>query len=129
MPATVILPLVANPAVDFTVRVPGSVWLPPTTFVLADCVGLFGSVVSLALPSAPFGLALPLTGALLSVSALMLRLAAVIGVGSLLSTNAFDSVMKSATAMPAPSPDADESAFVVTSVLTFELIVTDLPGA
>ena len=66
---------------------------------------------------------------MLSVSALRVRLEAVTGVKALLSTNASESGMNSATAIPAPRPDADESAFVATFVLTFELIVTALPGA
>ncbi len=130
MPWIVNVPLAANPAVDLTIsEPPARLWPPPLTFVLADCSGVFGFVVSLALPSDPFGLAFPLDGAALSVSALIVRFAAVTGVAALLSMNASESVTKTATAMPAPRPEAEESAFVETFVLTFEVSETSLPGA
>ena len=130
MPATVNVPLAAKPAVDFTVsEPPARLWPPPSTFVLADCSGVFAFVELLALPSEPFGLDFPLVGAALSVSALIARLAALTGVAALLSMNASDCVTKTATAMPAPRPEAEESAFVETFVLTFEPIVTFWPAA
>ena len=132
MPSMVIVPASTKPAVEATVSffcAPGRVWPAPLTVVVAACVGLFGFVELDAVLSEPLGLALPVVGPELSVSARTLRLLPLTGVAALLSMYASESVMKTATAMPAPEPAAEESAFVVTLVLTLDVIATSPPVA
>src|SRR5829696_2453058 len=119
-----IVPLSTKSAVDATLScfdAPGSVCPAPLTVVCAACVGLFAEP---SLPVDPLGLDLPVVGPALSVSARMLRLPPLTGVAALLSTNALDSVTKTATATPPPEPAADESAFVETFVFTLDVIAT-----
>src|SRR4051812_1448995 len=96
-------------------------WFTPES--VPFCVGLLADV---SVPSdlSPFGLAMPVVGAELSVSADRVRLAALIGVAALLSMNASESVTNTATAMPAPSPAAEASAVELTFVVTLDVIAT-----
>ena len=72
----------------------------------------------MSLSVAPDGVDLAVVGAALSVSAEMVRLVAVTGVAAVLSMNAFESVIITITAMPAPEAADAESAVDVTFVLT-----------
>ena len=98
--------------------------LPPAAAVCAElCVGLLADV---PLPDelAPPGADVPFVGVVLSVSAEMVRLLALTGMAAVLSMKAFESVMNTPTAMPAPEPLDVASAVVVTLLFTFEEIVT-----
>ena len=66
---------------------------------------------------------------MLSVSAASFRLLAEIGVAALLSTNASESVVSTATAMLAPELAVVESELVVTPVFRFDVMATSPPEA
>ena len=121
MPSPVKVPLSAKPPVVATCNVLPRDWLPPSTFVTASCVGLV-AIVSLSVD--PDGLALPVVGTALSVSAETVMLLPVTGVAAVLSTKASELVIITTTAIPAPELADDESAVDVTFVFTFEVSET-----
>ena len=95
-------------------------WRPPTRR-LSVVPPPFAEV---SFPFAPRTAAMPVVGAVLSVSAETTRLCALTGVAAVLSMNALENVVRTTIAMPAPDPASVESPFVVMFVLTLDLIFT-----
>ena len=100
--------------------------LPASLDDVADDEGVFGSfpVPPLSSEFAPPGLALPVVGDVLFVSAETVRLFARTGVAAVLSTNASESVTTTPTAKAAPDLLSVASASVVMFVFRLALIVT-----